>query len=244
MITCLVRLKLSDMDVTEQRREVLRRFVAKHGGHAAVVERFRLTGSLASYLSQLVAPNSTASFGETSAKNWEKRLGLTHLELQRPEIKLQTQPIARREPTNVETAPSLRESQGVPVVGEVRAGPNGYLEELQYPTGHGEGFVEYWTRDKTAYALRVRGDSMHPRYRAGEFVVVSPTGEPRIGGDVVVAMIDGRKMLKQLNWIRDGEVQLLSINGDYAPETLSIVDVDFIHNVAGSVPRDAFVKGE
>lgn len=127
-------------------------------------------------------------------------------------------------------------------MGEVRAGPNGYLEELQYPVGHGEGRVEYWTKDTAAYALRVRGDSMHPRYRAGEYVVVAPTGEPRIGGDVVVACHDGRKMLKQLNWIRDGEIQLLSINGDYAPETMSLADVMTIQNVAGSVPRDAFVK--
>lgn len=230
------------MDVTEQRREVLRKFIAKHGGHAAVVERFRLTQSHASYLSQLVAANSTASFGELSAKNWEKRLGLVHQELQRPEIKLQNLTLVRSQSTNVETAPFLRESKGVPVVGEVKAGADGFLEELQYPVGNGEGYVEYWTRDEAAYALRVRGDSMHPRYRAGEFVVVTPSGDPRVGGDVVVACHDGRKMLKQLNWIRDGEIQLLSINGDYSPVTIQLVDIMSIHNVAGSVPRDAFLK--
>jgi SOS-response transcriptional repressor LexA len=231
------------MDVTEQRREALRKFVARHGGHAAVVERFRLTQSQASYLSQLVAQGSTASFGELSAKNWEKRFHLVGQELQRPEIKLQNLSLVRSQGTNVEPAPSLRESKGVPVVGEVRAGADGYLEELQYPVGNGEGYVEYWTRDEAAYALRVRGDSMHPRYRAGEFVVVTPTGEPRTGGDVVVACHDGRKMLKQLNWMRDGEIQLLSVNGDYAPLTILMSDVLAIHNVAGSVPRDAFVKG-
>jgi phage repressor protein C with HTH and peptisase S24 domain len=127
-------------------------------------------------------------------------------------------------------------------VGEVRAGADGYLEELQYPVGNGEGYVEYWTRDEAAYALRVRGDSMHPRYRAGEFVVVTPSGEPRLGGDVVVACHDGRKMLKQLNWMRDGEIQLLSVNGDYTPLTLMLSDILAIHNVAGSVPRDAFIN--
>lgn len=230
------------MDVTEQRREALRKFVAKHGGHAAVVERFRLTPSQASYLSQLVAPGSIASFGELSAKNWEKRFNLVGQELQRPEIKLQNLTLGRSQTSNVEAAPILRESKGVPVVGEVRAGADGYLEELQYPVGNGEGHVEYWTRDDAAYALRVRGDSMHPRYRAGEFVVVTPSGEPRLGGDVVVACHDGRKMLKQLNWMRDGEIQLLSVNGDYAPLTIPASDILAIHNVAGSVPRDAFIK--
>ncbi len=234
-----MRIKLSDMDLTEQRRQVLRKFVADHGGHAAVVAHFRLTQSQASYLSQLVAPGSTASFGELSGKNWEKRFGMKRQELQRPEVKLENHPQGQPT-TNVADAPMLRSSERIPVVGEVRAGPEGYLEEMQYPVGHGDGFVEYWTRDASAYALRVRGDSMHPRYRAGEFVVVSPSGEPRAGGDVVVACRDGRKMLKQLNWIRDGEIQLLSINGDYAPVTLLLSDVESIQNVAGSVPRDAF----
>src|SRR5690606_4880837 len=58
----------------------------------------------------------------------------------------------------------------LPLVGEVKGGPDGFLEELHYPVGHGEGTVEYPTADPVAYALRVRGDSMHPRYRAGEFV--------------------------------------------------------------------------
>lgn len=241
MITCLVRIKLSDMDVTDRRREVLRKFVADHGGHAAVVLNFRLTQSQASYLSQLVAPGSTASFGELSAKNWEKRFKLHGMELQRPEIKLENHQLGRST-TNVANAPTLRDSEKVPVVGEVKAGSDGYLEAVQYPLNESNGHVEYWTRDVAAFALRVRGDSMHPRYRAGEFVVVTPTGEPRVGGDVVVACHDGRKMLKQLNWMRDGELQLLAINGEYAPLTLQTSEVATIQNVAGSVPRDAFIS--
>lgn len=145
--------------------------------------------------------------------------------------------------TDVETAPELINSGKVPVVGEVKAGLDGYLEELQYPVGHGDGTVDYWTKDRSAYALRVRNDSMHPRYRAGEFVVVTPSVEAISGNDVVVCCHDGRKLLKQLNWIRDGELQLLSINGDYGPMTMAVSDVLSIHRVAGSVGRDAFTKG-
>ncbi len=142
---------------------------------------------------------------------------------------------------NVEDAPALRKSKGVPVIGEVQGGDDGYLDELQYPVGHGEGFVEYWCRDNSAYALRVRGESMHPRYRHGEFIVVTPAIEALPGRDVVVQLRDGRKMLKQLNWIRGGEVQLLSINNHFGPLTFSLSEVASIQRVAGSVGSDALI---
>lgn len=149
-------------------------------------------------------------------------------------------PKAPPEPSNVADAPALAPSRLIPVVGHVKGGDDGYLEEMLFPVGHGEGFVPYWTKDRAAYALRVRGDSMHPRYRAREFVVVTPSIEAQQGNDVVVRLKDGRKLLKQLNWKRDGEVQLLSINNGFAPMTIQMSDVETIHRVAGGVPPDAF----
>lgn len=142
--------------------------------------------------------------------------------------------------SNVADAPALASSRVVPVVGHVKGGSDGYLEEMQFPPGYGEGFVEFWTKDSSAYALRVKGDSMHPRYRAGEFIVVTPSIEAQPGRDVVVKLRDGRKLLKLLNWVRGDEVQLLSINDGYAPTTLSADEIESIHRVAGGVPQDAF----
>ena len=144
--------------------------------------------------------------------------------------------------SNVEPAPQMRPRKGVPVVGEVKGGDDGYLDELQYPVGHGDGTVDYPTADPYAYALRVRGDSMHPRYRAGEFIVVEPSIEAMPGDDVVVALRDGRKLLKELNWERDGEVQLLSVNNHFGPLTLPRTDIQFIQLVAGRVRRSAINK--
>lgn len=142
--------------------------------------------------------------------------------------------------SNVADAPALASSRLAPVVGHVKGGTDGYLEEMQFPPGYGEGFVEFWTKDSGAYALRVKGDSMHPRYRAGEFIVVTPSIEAQPGRDVVVKLKDGRKLLKLLNWVRGDEIQLLSINDGYAPTTLSVDEIESIHRVAGGVPQDAF----
>lgn len=144
------------------------------------------------------------------------------------------------EPSNIAEAPALIDSRWIPVVGHVKAGDDGYLDEMQFPVGTGDGYVEYWVRDQAAYAVRVKGDSMHPRYRAGEFIVVTPGIEATPGRDVVVKLRDGRKLLKQFNWMRDGEIQLLSINNGYAPMTIPLEEVDSIQRVAGAVPADAF----
>lgn len=152
-----------------------------------------------------------------------------------------TAPVADRNET-LEDAPSIKPNRRIPLVGEVKAGMDGFLEELQYPVGHGDGYVMWPTSDSNAYALRVRGDSMHPRYRAGEFVIVEPTVEAPLGEDVVVILHDGRKMLKVLNWMREDEIQLLSINDGFAPMTLPVGDVRAIHYAAGRAPRSALVK--
>ncbi|KEH11473.1 hypothetical protein GY15_28340 [Delftia sp. 670] len=59
--------------------------------------------------------------------------------------------------------------------------------------------------------------------------------------DVVVKMTDGKCLLKQLNWIRDDELQLVSINNRYEPMTLMRSDVECIERVAGSVGQDSLI---
>ena len=144
--------------------------------------------------------------------------------------------------SNVDPAPALVASRLVPVRGEVKGGPGGHLDDMQHPTGHGEGHIEAWTRDNDAYALRVRGDSMAPRYRAGEFIVVTPNIEPMPGMDVVVCLKDGQKMLKNLAWVRGDMIGLLSINDNQPLITIALQEIEGrIQRVAGSAPPDAFI---
>lgn len=146
------------------------------------------------------------------------------------------------EPPEVEAAPSLRRFKNVPIVGTVEGGPDGYLEELGHPVGHGDGLIEYPAKDQNTYALRVRGESMRPRIKSGEFIVVEPNTEPNPGDDVVVICHDGRKMVKELLYTRDGEVTLGSINNGFKPISLQLQDIQAIHYVAAIVPRGAFYK--
>lgn len=130
--------------------------------------------------------------------------------------------------------------RNLPVVGQVQAGPDGLLVIDDYPVGFGDGSVQYWATCENAYALRVRGESMSPRYLPGEFVAVDPCSEVQPSQEVIVLKKDGTRMIKRLLWMRDGQACFESINKDYKNITLYMDEIDALHRVLGRVPPEAF----
>ncbi|MTD32610.1 XRE family transcriptional regulator [Paludibacterium denitrificans] len=134
-------------------------------------------------------------------------------------------------------APDLISFSQVPVVGHAQLGDNGNWAELEYPVGSGEGFVEWPTKDSNSYALRCMGNSMTPRIKQGEFVVVEPNTSYMNGDEVMVKSIDGRVMVKQFLYERDGTYCFVSINEDHPPIYINIENIEKIHFVAGIARR-------
>lgn len=132
----------------------------------------------------------------------------------------------------------------VPIVGFAIATPerDGYFTDGEYPVGHGEGFIPWPTRDPNAYALRVKGDSMQPRIRPGELIVIEPNVKAELMDDVLVRTRDGRRMVKQLLNRRAGEITLGSINQAHQQQTISVEEIESIHFVTAIVPRGANIK--
>lgn len=218
-------------DITQYRKSRLRALIDSPAYGGSQASFAKAAGLTEGRVSQLLDPNQ--SFGERSAKNIasELRLGDRYFEEGFGlSATLHVQ-------SNVEPALELKKSRRVPITGSVRGGDDGYLVQDTVP----DGWVEYWTGDPNAYALRIKGDSMHPRYRAGEFVVITPSIEAQPGRDVVVKLHNGKCLLKELNWIRGDEIQLLSINNGYAPMTIPKEEVECICRVAGSVGPDSMV---
>jgi phage repressor protein C with HTH and peptisase S24 domain len=135
-------------------------------------------------------------------------------------------------------------TRSVPVVGFAIATPDqdGYFDDMGYPPGAGQGYVRWPTKDKNAYSLEVKGDSMQPRIRPGERIVVEPNSHVSPGDDVVVRTKDGRKMVKQLLLRRSGEVTLGSINQQHRQTTISLDAIESIHFIAAIVPRGSTVE--
>lgn len=139
-----------------------------------------------------------------------------------------------RHPAEAVLAGRPRITRRTPVVGTAKLGDDGYYEELEHPTGDGDGWVEGHTTDPEAYALRVKGDSMHPAIRHGWFVVVAPNGRCTPGEYVAIALTNGKKMVKELVIERADEVVIESVNGNLR-QTISRSDIEKMHPVAAVV---------
>ncbi|EAB4204761.1 helix-turn-helix domain-containing protein [Salmonella enterica] len=133
------------------------------------------------------------------------------------------------EPTRVGT---LRFTE-VPIIGGAQLGNGGHWTNMQYPVGFGDGYINWPTRDPDAYALRCTGDSMKPRIKDGEYVVIEPNHQFLPGDEVLVVTKDERAMVKTFLYERDGEVMVMSINEEHLPIRFSLSEIESIHYVAG-----------
>ena len=72
----------------------------------------------------------------------------------------------------------------IPLISWVQAGE--WSEAIDsYPPGVAEDWIPYGTKDRSTFALRVKGDSMEPEYRDGDVTIVNPSIEARPGDDIV-----------------------------------------------------------
>ena len=105
------------------------------------------------------------------------------------------------------------ESRRVPILGSVQAGvPVSAVEDVVgYVALDGESDFE----SEEFFALRVRGDSMEPRFMEGDTVIVRRQDDAE-SGDVVVALTGDDATIKQLRKREDG-VLLMPFNHAYEP---------------------------
>lgn len=152
---------------------------------------------------------------------------------------------ARGEPSvssNATPVGAVAPGSRIPVVGTAQLGDNGHFVEMDFPVGHGDGYIDLPSRDPGAYAVRCRGDSMAPRIKHGEYVVVEPATEVRPGDEVLVKSADGRVMVKQFLYRRDGRVHLVSVNDAYPPIAIDEKDIEAMHYVAAIAKASRFIE--
>ncbi len=117
----------------------------------------------------------------------------------------------------------------VRVIGEAILGVDGALEMNEDL----DGWLKIYSDDPDAFGLKVKGDSMWPRIKSGEYVLIEPNTKVRAGDEVFVRTVEGHNMIKVLGYARDGEYQFTSINQDHRPITLAFSDVSKVDYVAG-----------
>ena len=112
----------------------------------------------------------------------------------------------------------------VPVLGVIQAGvPMDAIEDIldweEVPASWGSGGREY-------FGLRVKGDSMYPKYLEGDTVILRKQPTCDSGDDCAVLVNGDAATLKQVFLREDGAVELRPVNPTYPPRTYSPAEIE------------------
>jgi len=131
------------------------------------------------------------------------------------------QQMVERASSNVERIAT----NAVPVINRVSAGYPSDFTDLSYPPKVADEYVGCpEVNDKDAFAARVHGESMLPKYRPGDIVIFSPAADPRDGDDCFVRFDDGQTTFKRVFFETDAQgtsaLRLEPRNGKYRPQVV------------------------
>ena len=118
--------------------------------------------------------------------------------------------------------------RAVPIINKVAAGYPREFTDLGYPVGIADDYVSVPAEmaDPNAFAVRVVGDSMEPKYREGDVVIFSPAAPVHSGDDCFVRFAPGsgpgedESTFKRVFFDDPEQVRLQPLNERYAPTTV------------------------
>ena len=121
----------------------------------------------------------------------------------------------------------------VPIINKVAAGYPQEFTDLGYPVGVADEYVTVPLEmgDPNAFAVRVVGDSMEPRYHEGDIVIFSPAAQVRSGDDCFVRFAmtgrttDGESTFKRVFFDAQDAIRLQPLNERHAPSQVRPADV-------------------
>ena len=118
------------------------------------------------------------------------------------------------------------------VLGSVEAAQDNYFDEQGCPTGASWDEATFpASSDPQAFMLDIVGKAGEPLYREGTRVILSPAEKLRRGDRVVVRVVGGEILFKELG--REGvqKVELLSFHPDEPPLTLPRKEIAWIYRL-------------
>ena len=107
----------------------------------------------------------------------------------------------------------------VPVINKVAAGYPSDFNDLDYPVGIADEYIRCLDlHDPNAFAVRVIGDSMEPKFTEGDIVVFSPAVEVHNGNDCFVRFVmPDETTFKRVFFEEDDKIRLQPRNEKYSP---------------------------
>jgi len=116
---------------------------------------------------------------------------------------------------------------GVPLINKVAAGYPTDFTDLDYPARVADEYVACpGIQDPEAFAARVVGESMQPRYEAGDILIFSPRRDPADGSDCFARLLpDHHTTFKRVFFDSDDRVRLQPLNPAFSPQVVPLDQV-------------------
>ncbi len=124
----------------------------------------------------------------------------------------------------------------VPVINKVSAGYPSDFNDLDYPVGIADDYIRCPDmHDPNAFAVRVVGDSMEPKFHEGDIVIFSPAAEVHNGDDCFVRFaMPHETTFKRVFFESENKIRLQPRNEKYSP---TIVDGKRINGLYRAVVK-------
>ncbi len=169
---------------------------------------------------QRVPTDIRQQFEATTAENKKFKHLLKNLLDQRIDVKKLNKLLPKRKLSTRNIESPLPASQLVPIINRVSAGYPSDFNDLDYPVGVADDYVRCPDlHDPNAFAVRVVGDSMEPKFKQGDIVIFSPAADVRSGDDCFIRFASPHQTtFKRAFFESDGKIRLQPRNENYPPQ--------------------------
>jgi len=177
-----------------------------------------------------------SGYESAEAENQKWRQFIKNLVQKKPDIN-QIDRLLSESNLNIEQQQSaLAAGRMVPVINKVAAGYPNDFDDLDYPVGIADDYVRCpGLHDPNAFAVRVVGDSMEPKFREGDIVVFSPDAEVSNGDDCFIRFTTPHETtFKRVFFEPENKIRLQPRNENYSP---IIIDGQRINGLYKAVIR-------
>ncbi len=138
--------------------------------------------------------------------------------------------LARNKLATEQSKSTLAAGRLVPVINKVSAGYPTDFDDMDYPVGIADDYIRCPDlHDPNAFAVRVVGDSMEPRFCEGDIVIFSPAAEVHNGDDCFIRFaMPHETTFKRVFFEAENKIRLQPRNEKYSP---TIVDGNRINGL-------------
>ena len=178
----------------------------------------------ASYLSQML--NGHRPMGDRAATKLEHKIGLTTGTLVMPRTDMVANTINGVDSLSY---PLFLRSK---IRGVVPLKNSDHWSSLEPVTG----WLLVPSSDPETYSLRFKGDALAPAIRNGWAVWVEPNHSLVPGEYVIIELLDGTSMIKELLFENEGVFSLMPLTGSTGRLSLGREEIKQIHHVGGILP--------